>query len=307
MRSSARIREYAYLDGRIIPVERANISIKTHAFNYGTCAFEGMKAFYLGRGVWNLHRVNDHVERMLRTSRGIMIDHEFERDQIASAIEKLVLKNGWRQDTYVRPMIFCSRLGLGLGRPTPARLGIFCQKVRRNRLRELPATISEITRVPHAAIPFTGKVTGVYVNSYIAQRKAAERDGGLAILLDVNRRVTEAFGMNLSVVKGRKIITAPVEAGVLDGITRKSVFELLESELKMEVEEKLFGVRTLYSADEIFTCGTGGGINSITSIDGRKIGSGKRGKVTVALSELYNNATRIKLEGYERWGNRIGG
>jgi len=93
---------------------------------------------------------------------------------------------------------------------------------------------------------------------------------------------------------------------VLDGITRKSVFELCRSELGLRVEEKLYTVRTLFAADEVFTCGTGGGINSIISIDSRKIGNGKCGRITTALSSLYNSSTRLKLPGYERWGNVIG-
>ena len=215
--------DFAYLDGRIIPTSRAKISIKTHAFNYGTCAFEGMKAFYLGRDRWNLHRVSDHIDRLIRTAAILQIDSPLEKEEILSVIERLVLKNGWHQDTYIRPLLYCSLTGLGLGAKSPFELAIYCHPKQPNKLREIAAEYSRYTRIPASAVPYDGKITGTYVNSYLAQRDVVSRGGQLAILKTPEGYITEAFGMNLCAVKGKRLITAPVELGVLDGITRKTV------------------------------------------------------------------------------------
>ncbi len=296
---------YAYFRGRVVPEERANISIKTHALNYGTCAFEGMKAVYLGRKRWNLHRIDDHVARLLRTCEVLHIESPVTHDEIVAAVKKLVLRNAFPKDIYIRPMIYCSLLGIGLGKQSPAEFAIYCLPIRKNKLREIDAQFSSVIRIPPKAVPSVGKITGMYVNSYIAQREVVEKGGRIALMKDVNGHVTEAFGMNLYMVKKGRLITSPVSIGVLDGITRKSIIEFCKRDLDIKVEEKLYTPRSLYSADEVFLCGTGAGINSLVSIDGRKIGSGKRGRITEMLSEFYKSVTLAKQPGYEKWYNII--
>lgn len=296
---------FAFFGGRIVPEKRAKVSIKTHALNYGTCAFEGMKAFYLGKGRWNLYRLDDHVSRLLRTCQLLYIESPVSHDEISSAVKKLVLRNAFPRDTYVRPMIYCSHEGIGLAKWSAADFAIFCQPIRRNRLRELDATFSRVVRIPPAAVPSVGKITGMYVNSYIAQREVVERGGQIALMKDINGHVTEAFGMNLYMVKKGRCITSPLSIGVLDGITRRSIIEFCKRDLGIKVEEKLYTPKSLYTADEVFLCGTGGGINAIVSVDGRQIGSGKCGSVTSKLSQFYRSVTRARQSGYEKWCNLI--
>jgi len=300
-------RVYAYFGGKIVPEERANISIKTHALNYGTCAFEGIKAFYLGRKRWNLHRIDDHVARLLRTCDVLHIESPVTHDQIVDAVRKLVLRNAFPRDIYIRPMIYCSLLGIGLGKKSPAEFAIYCLPIRKNKLREFDAQFSSVMRIPPKAVPSVGKITGMYVNSYIAQREVIEKGGRIALMKDVNGHVTEAFGMNLCFVKRGRLVTSPVSIGVLDGITRRSIIEFCRRDIEIRVEEKLYTPRSLYSADEVFLCGTGAGINALVSIDGRKIGSGKCGMISGMLSEFYKSITHAKQPGYESWYNIIEG
>ncbi len=304
MRSSRNDNDYAYFNGRIVSINRARVSIKTHAFNYGTCAFEGMKAFYLGRHRWNLHRAQDHIDRLLRTAAILHLASSLDAGQILKVIRKLVLKNGWKQDTYVRPMIYCSLTALGLGSESPTGLAIYCHKARRSRLREISASFSRYTRIPGSAVPFDGKITGVYVNSYLAQRDVVSRGGQLAILKDPKGCITEGYGMNLCAIKGKRLITAPVELGVLDGITRKTVFELV-SDMGFKIEEREYKSPTLYNADEVFICGTGAGINAIISVEGRKIGSGKCGPITQRIADTYNRIKLAKHPDFVHWQNVV--
>jgi branched-chain amino acid aminotransferase len=296
---------FASFGGRIVPEERAKVSIKTHALNYGTCAFEGMKAFYLGKGRWNLYRLDDHVSRLLHTCEHLYIESPVSHGEISNAVKRLVLRNALPKDTYIRPMIYCSHEGIGLARLSAAEFAIFCQPIRKNRLRELSATFSRVVRIPPAAVPSVGKITGMYVNSYIAQREVVERGGQIALMKDINGYVTEAFGMNLYMVKKGRCITSPLSVGVLDGITRRSIIEFCRRDLGIKVEEKLYTPRSMYMADEVFLCGTGAGINAIISVDGRQIGSGKCGSVTSRLSRFYRSVTRAKQGGYEKWYNII--
>jgi len=260
-----------------------------------------MKAFYLGKGRWNLHRLDDHVSRLLRTCELLYIDSPVSHDEISNAVKRLVLRNAFPRDTYIRPMIYCSHEGLGLGRLSAAEFAIFCQPIRKNRLRELSAAFSKVVRTPPRAVPLVGKITGMYVNSYIAQREVAERGGQIALMKDINGYVTEAFGMNLYMVKKGRCITSPLSVGVLDGITRRSIIEFCRRDLAIKVEEKLYTPRSLYTADEVFLCGTGAGINAIISVDGRQIGSGKCGDITSRLSQYYRSVTQAKQSGYEKW------
>jgi len=292
---------YAYMSNRIVPEERARISIRTHAFNYGTCAFEGMKAFYLGKRSWNLYRVHDHANRLLETCKRIYIDPPVDHEQLVSIIERLVIKNGNPGDTYIRPMIYTSHEGLGLGRHSPAELAIYCMPVNKIKRREFTAMFSSTVRIPPKAVPSYGKITGMYINSYIAQRDVVERGGQIALLKDVNGYVTEAFGMNLCMIKKGRLVTSPVSVGVLDGITRRTLIELCRNDLGIKVEEKLYTPRSLYTADEVFLCGTGGGINSIVSVDGRRIGNGKGGKITKRLFEVYWKLIHAKNPRYDDW------
>ncbi len=296
---------YAYINGRIVPEERATISIKTHAFNYGTCAFEGMKAFYLGRKRWNLFRLHDHVDRLLRSCDVLHISSPKSHDEIVSLIKRLVIKNSFPEDTYVRPMIYATPQGLGLGKSVSTDLAIFCQPVDKNHLREFDAMFSKNVRIPPSVVPSIGKITGTYVGSFIAQREVTERGGMIALMKGIDGHVAEAFGMNLFVVKRNKCYTPPLSAGPLDGITRRSIFEFCKNDLGLKVEERLFTPRFMYNADEVFLCGTGAGINALTMIEGHRIGSGKCGQITRKLSDLYQSVTHAKNSDYDSWNNIV--
>lgn len=296
---------HAFFGGRIVPEEKAVISIKTHALNYGTCAFEGMKAFYLGDHKWNLFRIDDHVKRLLRTCGIMHIESPVSHDEIVNSIEKLVLKNRDESDVYIRPMIYCTLQGVGLGKNSPVDLAIFCLPVDKIKHRVFSTEFAKTVRIPPAAIPSYGKITGMYVNSFIAQREIADQTADIALMKNVDGYVTEAFGMNLFAVKKDRCITAPVSAGVLDGITRRSVMRFCKKELGLKVEERLYTPRLLYNADEVFICGTGAGINSVKSVDGREIGKGKRREITQRLFKLYWSVIHAENADYKSWYNLI--
>jgi branched-chain amino acid aminotransferase len=264
-----------------------------------------MKAFYLGDHRWNLFRIDDHVKRLLRTCGIMHVEPPVSHEEMVDSIKKLVLKNKYESDIYVRPMIYCNLQGVGLGKKSPVDLAIFCLPIDKIKHRIFSTQFAKTVRIPPAAIPSYGKITGMYVNSFIAQREIAEQAADIALMKDINGHVTEAFGMNLFVVKKNRCITAPVSIGVLDGITRRSVMEFCRDELGLKVDERRYTPRLLYTADEVFICGTGAGINSVKSVDGRKIGSGKRGEVTQKLFKLYWSVIHAENADYSSWNNLI--
>jgi len=202
-------------------------------------------------------------------------------------------------------MIYCNPHGLGLGRFASTDLAIFCQSVNKNHLREFDALFSKSVRIPPSVVPSIGIITGSYVGSFIAQREVSERGGAIALMKNIDGRIAEAFGMNLFVVNNNKCYTPPLSAGPLDGITRKSIFDFCSRGFGMKAEERLFTPRFMYNADEVFLCGTGAGINAVTMIEGRKIGTGKCGKITRELSDLYCAVVHAKNTDYDSWCNII--
>jgi branched-chain amino acid aminotransferase len=204
-------------------------------------------------------------------------------------------------------MIYCTAEGLGLGKPSPTAIAVFCQPLAKIKLREFDAKFATLRRIPPEVVPSTGKITGSYVGSFMAQREIAEQGASIALMKTIDGHVAEAFGMNLFAVKKDSCITSPLSAGPLDGITRRSVIEFCERELGMRVEQRLFTQRLLYNSREVFLCGTGGGVNSLTKVDGREIGSGKAGPVTKKLWDIYWSAIHAKNSDYESWYHVISG
>ena len=161
--------------------------------------------------------------------------------------------------------------------------------------------VSSWRRIEDNAIPGRAKINGAYVNSCLAGEEARSNGFDEAIFLNEDGHVSEAPGMNLFLVRDGRLITTPVTANVLEGITRASLMELAEKSLGIEVQERPVDRSELYVADEAFICGTAAKLVSVRSIDRRMVANGKTGSITAKLSERYRAATLGELEGYRNW------
>lgn len=297
--------KYAFLNDKIVPFNEAKISIMTHAFNYGTAVFEGI------RGYWNdnlkkmfILRMKEHYERLQKSASAIRIDLKYSLDEMLAITLDLASRNAYQQDIYIRPIAYKSQEKIGLGLKGVddsfclfiAPFGTYFQ------IDEgLKVCISPWRRIPPECLPLGCKLNGAYVNSSLAKSDALERGFDEAILLSTDGTVAEGSGENIFIVKDNKLITPPLIEIILPGITRQSMLELAKNEMKIETVERFIQRDELFSADELFFCGTGAEISPIIEVDGRKIKDGKAGPITKKLKELYFKAVKGDDPKYSGW------
>ena len=291
---------YAILDGDIVRWEKATVHVSTHALHYGTGVFEGIRAFYAPDEdelyVWEL---DAHLERLVRNMGVLELREGPTKDQMRDATVKLLRANGFREDTYIRPLVF---LGEGTIRVRPQTqrtrwalitvpLGSYLGK------KVISAMVSSWTRLSNNMIPPAAKITGAYVNSLLSSMEAARAGYDEAILLTKEGNVSEGSVENLFLVRKKKLATPAVSEDILEGITRANVMEIAH-DLGMPVEERRIPRTELYHADEVFLCGTGAGIVAVGEIDGRRVGDGDTGPITRQVMEQYDRAVHGKALKY---------
>jgi branched-chain amino acid aminotransferase len=294
---------YAYFQGNIVPLSEAKIGIMTHAFNYGTAVFEGI------RGNWNedaqatfLFRQREHFERLGQSAHILGMKMNVSVDKLCEIATELVERSGFTEDVYLRPMVYLSGEVLGV------RLhNVDCDTLI--FLSPFPAYLPETARchtstwrrVQDTGIPPRAKVTGIYVNSALAKTEANANGFDEAIMLNENGHVSEGSGENIFMVRHGQLITPGPADNVLEGITAKSVMELATKELGVEIVQREIDRTELYIADEVFMTGTAAHLTPIVEIDRRQVGTGQPGPITSKLSALFYDAIRGKSEKYSSW------
>lgn len=295
----------AFVGGEYVPLADAKISVMTHAFNYGTGTFEGI------RGYWNaaeqqifLFRVREHFERLHNSARILAIDLPYTADELGAICLEVVRRSGFYTDVYVRPIAYKSGLGIGVSMTgVPDAFLMYCQPMG-NYIeidKGIRCCVSSWRRNGDNAIPPRAKVTGSYINSALAKHEAQVNGYDEAIMLTETGSVCEGSAENIFIVKNRTLITPPVSDGVLEGITRATLMELAQVELGVPSLERTIQRTELYTADEVFLCGTGAQISPVVEIDKRPIGSGVVGPLTQSLQHTYFDAVRGVSRRYAAW------
>ncbi len=296
---------YAYFKKQIVPLAEAKIGIMTHAFNYGTGCFEGI------RGNWNpdkreifLFRARDHYRRLMQSCKILLINLPYTEDELIDLTIDVVGRCGFEEDIYVRPLAYKSSELLGVRLHnleddflifvTPFGPYLDVDKGAR-------CCTSSWRRVTDLGIPARAKPTGIYLNSALAKTEANLNGFDEAIVLTQDGHVSEGSGENVFIVKHGQLITPPQSDDILVGITRDSVIRLAQEELGIETVERPIDRSELYVADEVFMTGTAAHVTPIIEIDHRKVGTGEVGPVTAKLMRLYFAAIRGELEKYADW------
>ena len=272
---SPQLGAWAYFEGSVVPIGEATVSIATHAFNYGTSVFEGIRAYRQGDGTAALLFAREHYRRLLRNARLLRASVPETPDDLVSITAELLRRNEHAGDAYVRPIVYKSapsiRVQLGeLG----DRVGIFTMPLG----DYLPTggvrvTVSSWQRVADNAIPARGKIAGSYVNAALASEDAHAAGYDDAILLTADGHVAEASAANVFVVTDGELATPPLVDDVLPGLTRAAVIEIAR-DAGHDVVERRIDRSELYVADEVFLTGTGVQVAPVSSIDDRPVGSG---------------------------------
>jgi branched-chain amino acid aminotransferase len=277
----------------------------THAFNYGTACFEGI------RGNWNkdkgqiyLFRVREHYERLAKSCKILGIDFPYQTDELIDLTVKVVEKCGFEEDIYVRPLAYKSSEMVGVRMHNlEDDFLIFVTPFGPYLDIEAGARCCTSTwrRVDDLGIPARAKVTGIYVNSALAKTEAEKNGFDEAIVLTHDGHVSEGSGENIFMINGGKLITPAAHDNILVGITRDAIIRLAEEELGLEVVERSIDRSELYIADEVFMTGTAAHVTPIIEIDHRAIGNGKAGVTSLKLQRLYFAACLGELEKYSGW------
>ena len=301
--------KHAFFEGKIVPLSDAKINIATHAFNYGTAVFGGMRAY------WNeekkrlfVFRPWDHFHRLLHSARLLAMQVNYDEESLIQTLLDLLRADAWRQDVYMRPTFYKADLGIGVRlHNLKDEFCIFTMAYEPYVQNDTNAhvTISSWKRVDDNVIPARGKVAGAYVNSALIKTDANRAGFDEALVLDGNGHISEGSAMNVFMLRDGVLVTPPVTDNILEGITRRSIIDLARSELGLEVVERSIDRTETFICEELFLTGTAAGVTAVTKVDHRPIGAGAMGPMTTKLRGLYDEVVRAKLPKYEHWNMAV--
>ncbi len=280
----------AYHDGAWLPLTECLLPLNTHALQYGTGCFEGIRGYFDGTRV-NLLFLREHFVRLHGNAKMLLMTPPSVDEMFAVAVE-CIRRNQPKQNVYLRPL--CYKKGLTLG---PVLLGVpdgfslYMQMLGDyfDASKGLNVCVSSWRRLPDNAIPTRTKATGGYLNSALAKSEAVSNGYDEAIFLNDRGQVCEGSAENIFLVRDGILHTPDRTADILEGITRKGVINLAKR-LGIAVEERPIARTELYVADEIFLVGTGCQVSYVRAVDRRTIGDGKRGPVSTKIQTAYEDA-----------------
>jgi branched-chain amino acid aminotransferase len=296
--------KFIWLDGELVDFEKATVHFLAGALHYGAAVFEGIRAYTTEHGP-AIFRLPEHAARLIESAEIFGFrDLPFTAEAVSQAVLETVKANGYAE-CYIRPLIFANDGITSLNLDTVhASLGIAVWEWRNYLGAEalangVRANVSSYTR-HHPNIAMTkAKIAGNYVGSILAKTESVRLGFEEAIMLDPQGYVAECTGENLFLVRKGKIVT-PDLAPVLEGITRESVWTIA-SDLGYTVGEQPVSRDQLYSADEVFVCGTAAEVIALREIDYRVVGDGSTGPVTRAIQSVYADAVHGRDQRYHTW------
>ena len=300
---------YAYFQGKIVPYSEAKIGVATHAFNYGTGVFAGM------RGYWNddkkklfIFRPHEHFERFLNSCKLMRIDIGQTPESLTQILIDLLHKDNFQEDIYIRPVAYKADESIGVklhGLKDDFTMFAIPFGLYIKNDTSAHFTVSSWRRVDDNMIPARGKVTGAYANSSLIKSDAVLSGFDDALVLNQDGHISEGSAMNFFMVRNGQLITPPATDNILEGITRRTVMELAEKELKIPVIERQVDRTEIYICDEIIMTGTAVQLTAVTKIDHRPVGTGEMGPVAKKLREVFAEVVRGNHSDYLHWNLEV--
>jgi|JI8StandDraft_1071087.scaffolds.fasta_scaffold00916_5 branched-chain amino acid aminotransferase len=294
----------SYFEGKIVPSADANISIQTHAFQYGTAVFGGIRGYY-NENKQNLFmfRLTDHFQRLVNSAKMMQLQFNKTPEELINITLDLIKQSNYKQNIYIRPIIYTSALQLSPRfHDVKTEIAIYILKLddyldTQNGLKTM---VSTWQRFSDNQIPTLAKASGGYVNSALAKSEAVQNGMDEAIFLDSRGFVSEGSAENIFLVRNGEIYTPSISSSILEGITRKSIMKLA-TDLKIKVIERDISRSELYIADEIFFSGTGVQVAWVKEVDRRNIGNGNIGAISKQLQTLFFQIVRGENSDYLDW------
>lgn len=295
----------AYFRGKIVPYAEAKVGVLTHALNYGTAAFGGLRSY------WNdeeeqlyLFRPFDHYRRFLNSARLLCMEFDHTPESLTQVSVDLLGQEGYRCDVYLRPLAYKSDEIIGVRlHDLHDEISIVAIPFQRYVANDTNAhvTFSSWRRVDDNMIPARGKISGAYANSAFIKTDAVRAGFDEALVLTQEGHVSEGSAENIFMIRDNVLITPPVTENILEGITRRTIIELAQHELKLTVVERPIDRTEVYLCDEFFMTGTAAQITAVTKVDHRPIGCGEMGPVAAELRQIFDRLVRGKLPAYRHW------
>ncbi|MBK7934585.1 MAG: branched-chain amino acid transaminase [Pyrinomonadaceae bacterium] len=289
-----KISSKVWKNGEFIDWNDAKIHVMSHVVNYGSSVFEGIRCYETSKGS-AVFRLTEHMQRLVNSAKIYRMNSAFTRDQFCDAAVELIRISGL-EHCYLRPLIV---RGLDNDKPSfgvnpfPAPIDSYIATWQWGKYlgeeaieNGIDVCVSSWTRITTNSMPAMAKAGANYMNSQLIKMEAILGGFSEGIALDDRGFVSEGSGENLFIVNGGKLITPPLGASVLPGITRDSVIQIAK-ELGIEVLESNIQRAALYLADEVFFTGTAAEITPIRSVDRITVGAGKRGPITKVLQEEF--------------------
>ena len=293
-----------WMNGKLIPFKNAKVHVLTHALHYSTAVFEGIRCYNTTNGS-AIFRLPEHVDRFFNSAKMYGMKMRYSKKQISNAIIKTVKASGLKE-CYIRPLAYYGYGTMGLT-PTLNKVdvSIACWKwkmgeSKAGKFSGAKCKISKWIRIDSKSQPMQSKSAANYSNAALARVEALKSGYDEAIMLNNKGNVAEGSAENIFVVKNGVIKTPPLDADILNGITRDSVIQLIKKE-HMKLVEKNITVNELLKADEVFMTGTAAEVKSVTKIDKNAIGNGSVGEITKELQKSFMNIVMGKDKRFVRW------
>ena len=291
-----------WMDGELVDWDDARIHVLTHTLHYGCGVFEGIRAYETADGA-AVFRLTDHIERLFASAKIFMIDIPFTVQEIVDATKETVRVNGL-PSCYIRPIVYLGYGEMGLN-PLPCDVNVSiavwpwgAYLGDEGTQKGVRMKVSSWQRHSPNAMPPAAKGTGIYINSSMAKVEALKGGYDEAILLSPQGYVSECTGENIFIVKNGTIITPPVSAGALEGITQSSI-RTIARDLGFDYEVGNILRSDLYTCDEAFLSGTAAEVVPVNSVDDRVIG--EPGPITRKIQDTFFATVKGEVDQYKDW------
>jgi branched-chain amino acid aminotransferase len=291
-----------WMNGSLVDWDKAQVHVLTHTLHYGTGVFEGIRAYETANGP-AIFRLTEHIKRLYKSAHILGMEMPYSVEEIVQATKDTVVSTGL-PSCYVRPIAYYGYGEMGLNTlPCKVDIAIACwpwgaylgdDAVDKG----VRMKISSWTRHDHNTMPPAAKTVGNYVNSSLAKVEALKAGYDEAIMLAPNGLVAECTGENIFCVRNGVILTPPLSAGALEGITQNSVTRIAK-DLGFDIRVDNIARSDLYIAEEIFVCGTAAEVGSVSSVDDRAVPC--PGPMTKAIATTYAKAVRGQDPRYAEW------
>ncbi|HEX3605212.1 MAG TPA: branched-chain amino acid transaminase [Candidatus Dormibacteraeota bacterium] len=301
----SRDESWVFFDGEIRRYADSRLGLMTHALHYGTGCFEGIRAYWVEEDQQlYAFRMAEHYERLRDSSKILLMELPYTTEELCAVTTEILSRNGWRQDVYIRPLVYKSSEEIGV-RLHGLKDGFLLFSAPFGAYVDIDAGIrcmvSSWRRIDDNAAPARSKCTGIYVNSALAKTEAMQNGFDEAIMLTHEGHVSEGSAENIFLVRNGTLITPPESDNILEGITRSTLIHLATEEMGLEVVQRCIDRSELYVADEVFLCGTGAQVSPVIEIDRRRIGDGEPGPLTTRIQADYFAICKGRNPKYRDW------